>query len=285
MLAAGGGGSGGGSMGLKGTGGGGDDDSSGQPSKGSRFSWPGWEARVAADPQFIYKVFVEQVIGVAAAVIGDMSGRPHWGLYELDFVFSTLVVGSILNFSLMYLLAPAAAVPGSAAASGLVSKIFSESTLQSWGAPGGHMFEPGAYSLSRRLLNLAYKGGVFGVVGLGAGIVGTCVSNGLIAVRKALDPAFEPQNSLPNVPLNAACWATHMGVSSNIRYQMINGFEMALQPRLPPLAFRMLSSGVRTGNNILGGMSFVLLAKVLGVQQSKGDEILEMEAEEAEAAS
>ena len=59
----------------------------------------------------------------------------------------------------------------------------------------------------------------------------------------------------------------------------------ALQPRLPPLAFRMLSSGVRTGNNILGGMSFVLLAKVLGVQQSKGDEILEMEAEEAEAAS
>ena len=44
-----------------GTGGGGDDDSSGQPSKGSRFSWPGWEARVAADPQFIYKVFVEQV--------------------------------------------------------------------------------------------------------------------------------------------------------------------------------------------------------------------------------
>ena len=49
------------------------------------------------------------------------------------------------------------------------------------------------------------QGGVFGVVGLGAGIVGTCVSNGLIAVRKALDPAFEPQNSLPNVPLNAAC--------------------------------------------------------------------------------
>lgn len=31
------------------------------------------------------------------------------------------------------------------------------------------------------------------------------MSNGLIAVRKALDPAFEPQNSLPNVPLNAAC--------------------------------------------------------------------------------
>lgn len=36
-----------------------------------------------------------QIIGVAASVIGDMSSRPHWGLYELDFVFSTLVVSLI----------------------------------------------------------------------------------------------------------------------------------------------------------------------------------------------
>ena len=33
-----------------------------------------------------------QIIGVGAAVVGDMSSRPYWGLYELDFVFSTLVV-------------------------------------------------------------------------------------------------------------------------------------------------------------------------------------------------
>ena len=43
---------------LTGTGG---NDSSGEPNKGSGFSWPGWEARVAADPQFVYKVMVEQV--------------------------------------------------------------------------------------------------------------------------------------------------------------------------------------------------------------------------------
>lgn len=55
----------------------------------------------------------------------------------------------------------------------------------------------------------------------------------------------------------------------------------ALQPKMNAVAFRILSSGVRTGNNILGGMSFVILAKVLGVQQSKGDEILEAELAEA----
>eukprot|EP00955_Chlamydomonas_euryale_P112736 366156-Chlamydomonas_euryale.AAC.7 len=33
-----------------------------------------------------------QVIGVGFAVLGDMSSRPNWGLSELDFVFSTLMV-------------------------------------------------------------------------------------------------------------------------------------------------------------------------------------------------
>ena len=36
-----------------------------------------------------------QIIGVGAAVIGDMSSRPYWGIYELDFVFSTLVVSHL----------------------------------------------------------------------------------------------------------------------------------------------------------------------------------------------
>ncbi|MFS8016080.1 hypothetical protein Hanom_Chr15g01364211 [Helianthus anomalus] len=49
---------------------------------------------------------MEEVVGVSATVFGDMVARPNFGLNELDFVFSTLVVGSILNFTLMYLLAP-----------------------------------------------------------------------------------------------------------------------------------------------------------------------------------
>jgi len=43
------------------------------------------------------------------------------------------------------------------------------------------------------------------VIGMSAGLVGTAMSNGLIAVRQKIDPAFEPQNALPNVQLNAAC--------------------------------------------------------------------------------
>lgn len=88
----------------------------------------GWRERVAADPEFPFKVLIEQassvhahccladdcrqsilalnwlqrlpmppadsvqVIGVGAAVVGDMSTRKDWGIHELDFVFSTVVV-------------------------------------------------------------------------------------------------------------------------------------------------------------------------------------------------
>lgn len=189
-------GGGGFSGGVGGTGGSGgfgrgdgDDEEKPQPPK--RVLWQGWADRVAADPQFTYKVLIEQVrggavlcpgwlpvhgavrlrpcplpltfpavrlgpehalsssapplssrsrtraeqiIGVGAAVAGDMASRPNWGLNELDFVFATLVVGSIVNFALMYLLAPT--VAGAAGGGGLIGKIFSDQILVAIGAPG-----------------------------------------------------------------------------------------------------------------------------------------------------
>ena len=215
--------------------------------------WKGWQDRVAADPQFVYKVVIEQVIGVSASVVGDMASRPNWGLKELDFVFATLVVswgwgpglcghqrlggskrrgaaacnvpigvrppprptrrpgyprqaarpltlpgppplpqvGSIVNFALMYLLAPVASASGAGAQLGLVQKVFGEHYLRAWAAPTGHMFEPG-FALGARAVNFAYKGAVFAFIGMCAGLVGTATSNGLLELRKKMDPAFQP---------------------------------------------------------------------------------------------
>jgi hypothetical protein len=207
-----------------------------------------------------------------------MASRPGWGLKELDFVFATLVVGSILNFSLMYLLAPTAAVAGaagaatSAARTGLgaaVAALFSPATLTRLGAPAGHAFEPG-FSLGARLTNLAVKGGLFAGVGFGAGVVGTTLSNALLWLRQRADPGFTLPNAPPGVLANAGAWGAHMGVSSNLRYQAINGLDAALQPLLPPALFRAYSVALRTANNVVGGMSFVFLAKLLGVQKAAG---------------
>lgn len=39
-------------------------------------------------------------------------------------------------------------------------------------------------------------------------------------------PRPPPQNAPPSIIGNAACWSTHMGVSANLRYQIINGLDM-----------------------------------------------------------
>lgn len=55
---------------------------------------------------------------------------------------------------------------------------------------------------------------------------GTSISNGLITVRQMADPNFVSQNESPNIVLNSLAWTLHMGVSSNVRYQMLNGLDM-----------------------------------------------------------
>jgi hypothetical protein len=150
----------------------------------------------------------------------------------------------------MYMLAPTAAL--SAAASALPS----------------HMFEPGAYTLGARVATLVSKGTTFAAVGFAAGLMGTAISNGLIAMRKKMDPAFETPNKAPPTLLNAATWALHMGVSSNLRYQTLNGVEYLLGAVAPAPVFKVSVVALRCMNNVLGGMSFVLLARLTGAQKS-----------------
>ncbi|XP_023737744.1 protein RETICULATA-RELATED 2, chloroplastic [Lactuca sativa] len=216
----------------------------------------GWRSRVAADPQFPFKILMEELVGVSAAVLGDMATRPNFGLNELDFVFSTLVVGSILNFTLMYLLAPTMS-----SSSISLPFIFANS-------PTSHMFEPGSYTLMNRLGTLVYKGTLFAAVGLAAGLAGTALSNGLIKMRKKMDPSFESPNKPPPMFLNSITWAMHMGVSSNLRYQTLNGIEFLLQKGLPTVFFKTSVVGLRLVNNVLGGMTFVMLARATGSQSS-----------------
>ncbi|KAI3832073.1 hypothetical protein MKX03_008952 [Papaver bracteatum] len=164
----------------------------------------GWRSRVAADPQFPFNVLMEEIVGVSACVLGDMASRPNFGLNELDFVFSTLVVGSILNFVLMYMLAP---TMGSASSS--LPAMFAS-------CPQSHMFEPGMFTLLDRFGTFVYKGAVF-----------------------AADWV--------------CCW-TSKG--------------------LPPVVFKGSVVVLRCMNNVLGGVSFVTLARLTGSQKVEGKPVV-----------
>ncbi|KAL6523624.1 Protein RETICULATA-RELATED 3, chloroplastic [Orobanche gracilis] len=141
------------------------------------------------------------------------------------------------------------------------------------GSPTSHMFEPGSYSLLSRFGTFVYKGALFAAVGFAAGLAGTAISNGLIKTKKKMDPNFETPNKPPPTVLNATTWAIHMGLSSNFRYQTLNGIEYLLAKGFPPFLFKTSVVVLRCMNNILGGMSFVVLARLTGSQSVEGGEV------------
>lgn len=68
------------------------------------------------------------------------------------------------------------------------------------------------------------------------------------------------------------------GVSRSQKEQIIQSAQnvcmvgvQVLQPRLGGSTFKALSTLIRLLNNIVGGMSFVTLAKIAGVQKSGED--------------
>ena len=42
---------------------------------------------------------------------------------------------------------------------------------------------------------------------------------------KQFDPNFKLQNEPPHIIHNAACWGLHMGISANLRYQVLGGVD------------------------------------------------------------
>lgn len=256
----GGGSGGGGGNGGDAGGGDGDRSSSGSINPIAMFI-EGWRSRVAADPEFPFKVLMEELVGVSATAVGDMATRPNFGLGELDFVFSTLVVGSIVNFTLMYLLAPTAAATASPAASAAAS-------LPSY------IFEPGPYSFPSRFATFVYKGVIFAAVGFASGLAGTAISNGLVSLRergKGEEKGTEKPKKKkgPKTMLNAATWAVHMGLNSNLRYQTLNGVEFVMARAMPAALFKAAVVVLRCLNNVAGGMSFVMLGRLMGSQKAE----------------
>ncbi|CAN1294507.1 Protein RETICULATA-RELATED 1, chloroplastic [Linum perenne] len=112
-------------------------------------------------------------------------------------------------------------------------------------------------------------GVLYGSVGFGCGLIGQGIANMIMNAKRSVKKSEE---DIPIPPLlkSAALWGVFLAVSSNTRYQIINGLEQvvegsALARKVPPMS-KAFTIGVRFANNIYGGMQFVDWAKWSGVQ-------------------
>lgn len=218
-------------------------------------AWPGWMLRCAADAEFPFKVLMELTVGLGLSSSGMIAARGKDIIKELDFAICDIAVGAAVNFLLVYLLTPTFAPPG--------AKLSAVARLPA------NVFIAGAYSLPSRVATLLYKGALFGVCGFCAALAGTAASQGLIAVRRVVAPDAPVNTDMPNVLATASAWAGFMCLSANPRYQAIAGIERGLFTFAPDTFAKLGSGLLRTGNNVVGGASWVWWARYVGLQPQK----------------
>ncbi|KAK3445195.1 hypothetical protein EUGRSUZ_B02721 [Eucalyptus grandis] len=224
--------------------------------------------RMLADPSFLFKIGTEIVIDSCCATIAEVQkrGKDFWAEFEL--YVADLLVGVVVNIALVGMLAPYARIGQPSFAKGFLGRM-----QHAYAALPSSVFEaerPGCrFSVNQRVATYFYKGVLYGAVGFACGIIGQGIANLIMTTKRNIKKSEE---DIPVPPLvkSAALWGVFLAVSSNTRYQIINGLERLVEAsplakRMPPVAMAF-TVGVRFGNNIYGGMQFVDWARLSGVQ-------------------
>lgn len=225
--------------------------------------------RMLADPSFLFKIGTEIVIDCCCATFAEVQqrGKDFWAEFEL--YVADLLVGLVVNVALVGMLAPYARIGGPPA----LSKGFLGRMQHAYGALPSSVFEaerPGCrFTIKQRMGTYFYKGIMYGSVGFACGIIGQGIANLIMTAKRSIKKS---EDDIPVPPLlkSAALWGVFLAVSSNTRYQIINGLERlvegsAFAKQAPPIAMAF-TVGVRFANNVYGGMQFVDWARLSGVQ-------------------
>ncbi|XP_065854453.1 protein RETICULATA-RELATED 1, chloroplastic-like [Euphorbia lathyris] len=224
--------------------------------------------RMLADPSFLFKVGTEIVIDSCCATFAEVQkrGKDFWSEFEL--YAADLLVGMVVGVAMVGMLAPYARIGKPSVSRGLFGNI-----QQACAALPSSVFEaerPGCkFSVKQRVATYFYKGVLYGSVGFGCGLIGQGIANLIMTAKRSIKKSEE---DIPVPPLvqSAVLWGVFLAVSSNTRYQILNGLESLVEAsplakQVPPVAMAF-TVGVRFANNIYGGMQFVDWAKWSGVQ-------------------
>lgn len=224
--------------------------------------------RMLADPSFLFKIGTEIVIDSCCATFAEVQkrGKDFWAEFEL--YVADLLVGVVVNVALVGMLAPYARIGQPSLSKGFLGRM-----QHAYGALPSSVFEAERsgcrYSVKQRMATYFFKGVLYGAVGFGCGIIGQGIANLIMTAKRSIKKSEE---DIPVPPLikSAALWGVFLAVSSNTRYQIINGLERLVETsplakQIPPVALAF-TVGVRFANNVYGGMQFVDWARWSGVQ-------------------
>ncbi|KAL4292673.1 hypothetical protein HN51_043025 [Arachis hypogaea] len=220
---------------------------------------PMLRTRMLADPSFLFKLGTEVFIDILCTLVAEYLQRRGDFWNEIHLVIGDIVVGIIPLVIVVTNLSPIARFGSySYDSESLLGGI--QHTIAS--LPGS-VFEaerPGCkFTLKQRIATYFIKGALQGIMAFLSALIGQGFLNVIMMNSKRHKPCLKK---------TAALWGIFAAVSSNTRYQIINGLELLFEAsaigKIPNIA-KFFSFIVRFINNIIGGMQFVEWAKWSGV--------------------
>lgn len=234
-------------------------------------NWGEFRRRMLADERFFFKLMSQIVIGNGTSLMGEIQVRGKDIADEAEYVAADLIVGTVVEAAFVWILAPMIRKAPRGGVGG--GKRVVEKFLNSLPANAFEVAAKGkSFSIAQRIASFFYAGAQYAAVGLGAGVVGMGITYALIESRKALDKSFEPKRPMPDLWGSSVGWAAFMAISSNTRFQIVEGLETALARSLAGKADMALKASIialRFGNNYWGGVQFVQFFRYLGLHATE----------------
>mmetsp|Transcript_9691 Transcript_9691/g.15865 ORF Transcript_9691/g.15865 Transcript_9691/m.15865 type:complete len:494 (-) Transcript_9691:386-1867(-) len=159
--------------------------------------------RFLADPNFLFKLFADEAVGIMAKLPAEYSKRGEKFWSEMDFVTTNVIMGIITEFLFTYTRAPTLSIrqflpsrirdkaPVLAAIDALPKNVFQHTRT-------GHDF-----TASQRTASFFYKSAQFFATGVVSGLIGTAISNTLIAYRESSRRQDEENSAVESAQMAA----------------------------------------------------------------------------------
>lgn len=229
----------------------------------------GMRNRFLADKLFLLKILIEEGIGIFGKLSAEYEQRRKNFWKEKEFVFANLITALLADFALVYLPAPSVSL----------SKASTEKGIRAWISnlsrtlPSNIFQTDRPFTLAQRAGGFALKASQLFVVGMACCFTGVILTNTLVFIRERLDKSYVPKTKKQNPLLVSVLYAIFLGASSGTRYQLVNGVENHIFPRIfaktPQLLEEASTFLLRYGNTFWGSQQWVMFCRFTNVQKTK----------------
>jgi hypothetical protein len=202
--------------------------------------------RLLADPAFLYKLTLEQGFTIGYGIWWECQHRGNRIRQEWDVAAANVLTLAVCNAAICWSLAPSRSY-------GSTFKYEFQNTIQKL---PNNVFDKSyplrEFDLPKRIYSFFYKAAELSLVGMVTGAAGAGLARLMPSSRN------QEQNSvpIPSVSTSALSHGAFLGVSGNVRYQLLNGAERVMQQHFNHLGVVLFcSTALRVLNIQIGDVT------------------------------